>query len=111
MADSTPAPQNQAGQGSAGSTDIATQLLGVVRQLSNAYQNMLKLIAAVEAVNFPQNVKGYTVATLPSSPTLGQIAYVTDGTSGLSWGAAATGGHSTFYIVNWNGTQWSVMGK
>lgn len=107
----TQAPQAMAGQGSTSSSDLATQLAAIVRNLSNNYTALQSLIAAIQAVNFPQNLKGYTVSTLPSSPTFGELAYVTDGTSGLSWGAQATGGHSTFYIVNWNGSQWSVMGK
>jgi hypothetical protein len=99
------------GQGSAGSTDIATKLSGVISQLSSANSNMLTLITAIKAINFPQNVKGYTVATLPASPAIGQMAYVTDGTSGLTWGATVTGGHSTKYLVWYNGANWTVVGE
>lgn len=53
----------------------------------------------------------YTVSTLPASPALGQLATVTDGTSGLAWGATATGGHSTDYLVWYNGAAWTVIGK
>lgn len=56
-------------------------------------------------------VGGYTVATLPSTPTEGMLVYVTDGTSSLAWGATVTGGHSTQYLVWYNGTNWTVMGK
>lgn len=108
MTDGTP----PAAQGTAGSTDVTIQLRGIVSQLSSSNTNMKALIAALAAVKFPQSVLGYTVATLPSSPSLGTIGYVTDAASGLSWGSAiGAGGHSTFYIVNWNGAQWSVMGK
>jgi hypothetical protein len=99
------------GQGSAGGTDIVTALQGVIRQLSTANKNMLTLISAIEAVNFPQNVKGYTVATLPSSPSIGQLAYVTDGTAGLAWGANLTGSHATTYLTWWNGAHWTVVGE
>ena len=107
MSDSPTAP----GQGSAGSTDVVTAIQGVIRQLSSSNANLLSLITAIKAINFPQNLNGYTVATLPSSPSLGQMAYVTDGTSGLAWGATATGGHSTYYVVGWNGANWTVVGK
>jgi hypothetical protein len=55
-------------------------------------------------------VPSSTVASLPASPVFGQIAAVTDGTSGLTWGATVTGGHSTKYLVWYNGTNWTVFG-
>lgn len=58
-----------------------------------------------------QGVTSYTVATLPTSPNTGRIAVVTDGTSGLSWGSTLTGGHSTVYLVWWNSSAWTVIGK
>lgn len=62
---------------------------------------------------FVQSVitRTYTVATLPSSPAVGQTANVSDGASGLSWGATVTGGHSTNYLVRWNGARWTVVGE
>lgn len=106
------------GQGSSGGTDFVTALQGIIKQLSSSNKNtttlnanMVSLIAAIQAVNFPQNVKGYTVATLPSSPAIGTLAYVTDGTSGLAWGATLTGGHTTTYLGWWNGANWTVLGK
>lgn len=95
----------------AGATDLVTQLQGVIRQLASSNANMLSLISAIQAVNFPQTVKGYIVATLPSSPAIGALAYVTDGTAALSWGATVTGGHSTKYLVWWNGANWTVVGE
>ena len=56
------------------------------------------------------NTNTYTVATLPT-PTLGLTAIVTDGTSGLAWGATVTGGFSTSYLVWYNGAAWTVLGK
>lgn len=102
----SPTSQAQSGGG-----DIATQILSVARQLSANYPVLQQLVTALQAINFPENVKGYTVATLPSSPTIGQLAYVTDGTSGLAWGATVTGGHSTPYLVWWNSADWTVVGK
>lgn len=52
----------------------------------------------------------HTVSTLPSSPAIGTIATVTDGTSGLTWGATVTGGQSTKYLVWYNGTNWTIIG-
>jgi len=58
-----------------------------------------------------QGATKYTVSTLPASPLAGQMAVVTDGTSGLSWGAQVTGGSSTYYLVWYNNSQWTVLGK
>ena len=58
-----------------------------------------------------QGTTSYTVATLPASPTVGRIAVVTDGTSGLAWGATVTGGHTTSYLVWYNGSTWTILGK
>jgi hypothetical protein len=58
-----------------------------------------------------QGTVSYTVGTLPASPSVGRIAVVTDGTSGLSWGSTVTGGSSTTYLVWYNGTSWNVIGK
>lgn len=58
-----------------------------------------------------QGVTSYTVATLPASPVLGRLASITDGTAALAWGAVATGGSTTKYLVWYNGTSWTVLGK
>lgn len=54
-----------------------------------------------------------TVALLPDSShaKVGQQFVVTDGTAALAWGATVTGGASTKYLVQWNGTAWTVIGK
>jgi len=54
---------------------------------------------------------GRTVAQLPASPAAGTVAHVTDGTAALAWGATVTGGGSTPYLVWYNGTAWTVIGK
>lgn len=41
----------------------------------------------------------------------GKIWAVTDGASSLAWGANIAGGGSTYYTINCNGTNWTVMGK
>lgn len=53
----------------------------------------------------------YTVGTLPATPSVGQLAVVTDGTASLSWGAVIVGGSTNIYIVWYNGTSWTVLGK
>jgi hypothetical protein len=54
-----------------------------------------------------------TIANLPATPTTGQRGTVTDGDSGLAWGANAvnSGSGATTYGVFWNGAQWSVEAK
>lgn len=51
-----------------------------------------------------------TVATLPAG-VIGRINNVTDGAASLAWGATVTGGGSTKYLVWYNGSAWTVIGK
>lgn len=51
------------------------------------------------------NLKSYTVATLPASPTQGSIAYVTDALT-PTFLVAVVGGGSTKAPVFYNGTSW-----
>lgn len=53
----------------------------------------------------------YTVATLPASPVAGQMAVVSDGVAGASWGSTPTGGSSTYYLLWFNNSAWTVIGK
>ena len=52
----------------------------------------------------------YLVASLPSG-TIGQLAYVTNGTSGLAWGATVAGTQTTKYLCWYNGANWTVVGE
>lgn len=54
----------------------------------------------------------FTISTLPG-PVAGMVAYITDGDSGLAWGATAvnSGAGATKYLVWYNGTNWTVTGK
>lgn len=54
-----------------------------------------------------------TIANLPGTPSQGMLAAITDGDSSLAWGATAvnSGSGATKYTVNYNGTNWTVMGK
>ncbi len=51
------------------------------------------------------------VAALPASPSTGQIAAVSDGLGGLTWGATVVTGGSSKYLVWWNGSNWTIVGK
>jgi hypothetical protein len=55
------------------------------------------------------NVGQYTVATLPSSPGLGAIAMITDGSRNCAAAAAPVGGGSHKCFVGWNGA-WKEFG-
>jgi hypothetical protein len=52
----------------------------------------------------------FTVAGLPPSPSVGQVAFVTDGAPGQTWGSTITGGGHSSYMVWWNGGAWTVVG-
>jgi hypothetical protein len=47
---------------------------------------------------------------LPQSPTLGQLAVITDGSS-ATWGANLTGSSNNSVLAQWNGSHWTVVGK
>lgn len=56
-------------------------------------------------LNQDYRLLGYTVATLPASPSIGTMAYVTDADS-PSYLANVIGGGSIFCPVIYNGTNW-----
>jgi len=65
------------------------------------------LVAAfvVSGAAFGQGV--YTFATLPGSPSTGDRAWITDGSSGATtYGQPAAGGGSQRHLVAWDGAQW-----
>lgn len=51
-------------------------------------------------------LKGFTVATLPASPVVGDMAYVTDATA-PTYNAALTGGGAVVVPVFYNGSAWT----
>lgn len=58
-----------------------------------------------------QVFNGFTFSTLPS-PTLGRVAFIIDGPASQAWGATiSSGGGSTSYLLWYNGTAWTVIGK
>ena len=54
-----------------------------------------------------------TIAQLPASAQLGQLAVISDGAAGHSWGDTVGGDTpgETTYLLWWNGTAWTVVGK
>jgi len=75
-----------------------------------SYQVLLNQLAQYFTANPAAAV--YTVATLPAG-TQGGFAAVSDGDSGLAWGATVinSGSGATPYAVWYNGSHWTVMGK
>lgn len=65
-------------------------------------------------ITTPVKFKNYTVLGLTGlTPAVGDVVYVTDGDSGLAWGATVvnSGSGGTSYLVWYNGTNWTVVGK
>jgi hypothetical protein len=62
--------------------------------------------------SFPNTVSSLNT-NYPPATFVGQKAFVTDGDSGLAWGATVinSGSGATPYSVQSNGTAWTVMGK
>lgn len=68
------------------------------------YQQWLSRL--VEEVNLDPPA---TFATLPRTPTIGQLAIVSD-SSTAAWGAVIAGGGANQVLAFWNGTAWKVLG-
>lgn len=51
-----------------------------------------------------------TFSGLPSSPSRGQTATVTDSATN-TWGATIAGGGTNTVLAWWNGQHWTVVGK
>ena len=77
----------------------------------NNYQVLLSVLAAFFSTS--TGLQGYTVSTLPAPSAAGPLVFVTDGDSGLAWGATVinSGGGATQYAVWFNGSNWTVFGK
>jgi hypothetical protein len=53
-------------------------------------------------------LKPFTFATLPASPTVGIIAYISDSNTAV-WGATIAGGGANKVLGFYNGTNWTVF--
>lgn len=51
-----------------------------------------------------------TFASLPANPAAGTIAAISDSNT-VTWGATAAGGGANYALLNYNGTNWTVIGK
>jgi hypothetical protein len=60
--------------------------------------------------NFGRIPGSTTFAFLPSSPSVGDIFAITDSTTN-TWGATVAGSGGNYALINWNGTNWTVIGK
>lgn len=84
--------------------DLATKTTPIEADLLSLYDTAGG-VEAKSTVLAVKRLKGYTVATLPASPTQGDTAFVTDASSPTHLGAL-TGGSSTVAPVFYNGTAW-----
>lgn len=84
---------------------ISNGVLGVGTGAQGSFAGRLKLTSAIHA--------GTTIAALNASPTTGEVATVTDGDASLVWGATVvnSGSGATKYLVWYNGSNWTVVGK
>jgi hypothetical protein len=55
-------------------------------------------------------VPSSTLANLPASPYVGQLAFITDSNT-ATWGANISGGSTNKVLAQWNGSNWTVVGK
>jgi hypothetical protein len=56
------------------------------------------------------SVPSSTFNNLPQSPTLGQLAFVTDATVS-TWGSTVVGGSTNKVLAQWDGSNWTIIGK
>jgi hypothetical protein len=97
-----------------GTLTISPTSGNVVASLNLANPNTWTATQTFSNATFGGTVQfaSYTVSTLPTGST-GMEAYVTDGDSGLAWGATVvnSGSGATTYLVWYNGSHWTVTGK
>lgn len=61
-------------------------------------------------ISFARHVP-VTFATLPTPVHAGMVAAISDGVAAHVWGdVIAVGGGTTYYLLNYNGTAWTVIG-
>lgn len=83
------------------SVSIEDYLIG-----TDADDNMKTVTFTVESlVDLVTKIQGYTFDTLPTTPAIGDIAYITDASS-VAYRSVATGGGSNTAIVFYDGTNW-----
>lgn len=95
---------------------IEMRLNGTAWLALDANNEIVTLAASGKTTVFAgkSRLHNFTVAGLATpTPTTGDMAYVTDGDSGLAWGATVvnSGSGATKYMVWYNGSAWTVVGK
>lgn len=96
---------NTGNTGDVGLSRIGAGVLGLGNGTATSIAGRLKLASGIYTAT--------TITNLNASPTAGEVSYITDGDSSLAWGATAvnSGSGATKYLVWYNGTNWTVMGK
>jgi hypothetical protein len=84
---------------------VTTALKGNVGIGTTSPAQKLDVVGSIKASGTVQT-GGYTFANLPTSPTTGMRAYITDGAASPVYMANAAGGGSTVTPVFYNGTNW-----
>lgn len=103
-----PTPQ----QASYAPTQVTQSQAALPRWLTQELNKISKSITTlIQTLSGKVPLGVYTVAGLPTGVAAGVLANVSDGTAALTWGTAVTGGGSTSYLVRYNGSAWTVVGK
>jgi hypothetical protein len=94
------------GQGAGGSIIFQTAPAAVS---SGNGQNGLTDALTIDSVGSVQIVRALTVATLPGTPLAGMIARVSDANTPVI-GMTVAGSGAAYALVNYNGSNWTVIG-
>lgn len=74
--------------------DLTTQLSSFLKGLLSGYIQLTET----------------TFAKLPSAPSAGAVAAISDSDS-VTWGATVSGGGTDHALIYYDGTNWTVAGK
>jgi tRNA-binding EMAP/Myf-like protein len=87
---------------------FATQT--IVSTLQNLVTNISQLNATLKSVVPYMQISPVTFANLPSQPSEGMIAAITDSSTN-TWGATISGGGGNHVLAYYNAANWTVIGK
>lgn len=84
----------------------------IVRYVQNELGSVSQSITSiVQTLDGKLPLRTYKVANLPTGIKAGTLCNVSDGAASLAWGVTVTGGGTASYLVRYNGTNWTVVGK